>query len=208
MRAIPVAAFIIALFNFGFSATIHIPADQPTIQSGIDIAETGDTILVAPDTYHENIALQGSNIILASEYLLSWDSSLIGQTISDGDSSGSVLTINMGEDGSTHIIGFTLTNGSGSQWESYGNSGGGIYCQGSSPVISDCKIIANTAEYGAGILCVDNSSPQIKNCLIRNNNAEVNGGGILARFECNLIIDSCIIDSNSAPAGGGSWLRD
>jgi hypothetical protein len=30
--------------------TIHVPADQPTIQAAINAANSGDTVLVAPGT--------------------------------------------------------------------------------------------------------------------------------------------------------------
>ena len=44
---------LILLFSVGqiFSYTIKVPADQPTIQSGIDAASDYDTVLVDPGTW-------------------------------------------------------------------------------------------------------------------------------------------------------------
>ncbi len=41
---------------------IHVPADQPTIQAAIGLAVNGDTVLVAPGTYKENINVYGKFI--------------------------------------------------------------------------------------------------------------------------------------------------
>ena len=45
---------------------IHVPVDQPTIQLGINAASNGDTVLVAPGTYFENVDFKGKAITLVS----------------------------------------------------------------------------------------------------------------------------------------------
>ncbi|MBT3960517.1 MAG: hypothetical protein HOB68_08140, partial [Candidatus Marinimicrobia bacterium] len=47
------------------ATTINIPADYSTIQEGINASADGDTILVAPGTYTENLILE-NEIVLAS----------------------------------------------------------------------------------------------------------------------------------------------
>src|SRR5260370_8227108 len=47
--------------------TIHVPADQPTIQAAIDVALNGDTVLVSPGTYKENIDFHGKAIAVISQ---------------------------------------------------------------------------------------------------------------------------------------------
>src|SRR5438105_2915338 len=45
----------------------HVPKDFSTIQAAIAAAQNGDTVLVAPGTYGENINFQGKLITVRSE---------------------------------------------------------------------------------------------------------------------------------------------
>ena len=149
----------------GFGATINVPADYATIQGAIDVAATGDLILVQAGTYVDNIYLLGKEITLQSADGEDY-------TVIDGGGAGPVVTCMSGETASTSIEGFTLTNGTG-----YGGSfGGGVICYSSSPTITRCTITANTAGAGAGVCLLDSSS-MISRCTISGNTASVYGGG-------------------------------
>ena len=51
----------------GMGAVIHIPNDYIYIQEGIDVAQDGDIVLVAPGDYDEALVLEGKQITLTSE---------------------------------------------------------------------------------------------------------------------------------------------
>ncbi len=63
-----------------YSTIINVPADQPTIQEGIDAAVNADTVLVQPGTYVENINYNGKNITVASLFLTTQDTIFISGT--------------------------------------------------------------------------------------------------------------------------------
>ena len=128
---------------------IHVPGDYPTIQEGIDAAVTGDTVLVAENTWYENINFSGKAITLASEFILDGDTNHINNTIIDGSQvvnpdEASVITLDSGEDTTSVINGLTISHGSGT-WSGMFQmkAGGGILCINSGATIINCKITDN-----------------------------------------------------------------
>ncbi|MBC8415921.1 MAG: hypothetical protein H8E11_05780, partial [Candidatus Cloacimonetes bacterium] len=172
-----------------FSTIINVPADQPTIQDGINIAVYGDTILVQPGTYVENINYNGKNITVASLFLTTQDTTYISQTIIDGNQNGSVVGFVNGETMDAVLTGFTITNGNSP------TSGGGISCVYTSyPRLENLVIIGNSAAYnGGGIICGAYASPSLENVIITGNSAGGAGGGIYCYNHCSPSLKNVLI---------------
>ncbi|MBL7148609.1 MAG: T9SS type A sorting domain-containing protein [Candidatus Cloacimonetes bacterium] len=200
----PFSVFFFIVFVSFLSATIiNVPGDQPTIQEGINVAVDGDTVLVQPDTYIENINYNGKNITVTSLFLTTQDTTYISQTIIDGNQNGSVVSFESGEDSTAVLCGFTIQNGMGIIIE----EGGGIHCWGNSnPNLHNLIIKENFAYNGGGIYC-NNSSPIIHNLTIKNNGVPTStggGGGICLNYNSNSIITNVSINGNfSYHRGGG-----
>ena len=56
---------VLLLSSIYYSDVIHVPDAHATIQEGLTASSNGDTVIVAPGTYYENVLL-GKEILLAS----------------------------------------------------------------------------------------------------------------------------------------------
>lgn len=183
---------------FSHGKIIHIPADFSSIQAGVDFAAEGDTVLVAPGLYLENIRFKGQNIVLTSRFLFSGNKEDITGTIIDGGKMDAVVLFNQGETENCVLSGFTLKNGShpfNVEWPVYG---GGIICLGTSPTIRNNYIlncsgsVFNYSDFG-GIYCLD-SEAQISDNLIDSIAAHFSTklGGIVSHRSSLLITGNTI----------------
>ncbi len=192
---------------------INVPADYSHIQAAIDAALEGDTILVQPGTYFNNLNFNGKNIVVGSLILVTGDTSYTSRTIIDGNHSNSVVIFANDESSSAVLNGFTITNGDATV-VSNPNIGGGISCDHSSPTLKNLIIKENTAYNGGGINISGNvdHTPLIQNVQIINNSAN-RGGGIYC-IGANPIVQNTIIRNNESQSnsendgGGGLYLSD
>ncbi len=122
---------------------ILVPDSAPTIQAGLHLAGYGDTVLVSPGTYYENIVWPGVDGIKL--YSIAGPES----TVIDARQNGRVVVFGSTLTRATELRGFTITGG-------LATAAAGIYCQGS-PTITGNRIVNNQAtgghNYGAGIFC-------------------------------------------------------
>ena len=181
--------------SYSYGKIIFVPYNYPTIQTGIDNASIGDTVLVSPGTYVENINFNGKNIVVASLYLTSGDTSYLSQTIINGNRSDFVVTFENGENSYSQIIGFTITDGG---MDSVSLLGGGLFCNNSSPTIQNNKIVFNYGGWaGTGAIYCMNSNAFISGNIIKHN--EVAGGdhaGAIVCITSNPVISENLIENN------------
>ncbi len=122
--------------------------DAPTVQAGIDSAAIGDTVLVMPGRYYENLNYNGKNIVVRSQ---------AGPevTILDGSHKrGSVVVFRNGEGRGAVIEGFTITGGvgdlmDGATGDDY-RMGGGVLILYCGPTIRGNVIEKNTVGMWGG----------------------------------------------------------
>lgn len=190
-------------------------AENPfaTIQHGIDMSSSGDTVLAAEGTYYERINFDGKAIVVTSEYAIDSNSSHVANTIIDGETSivgvhdtASVVVFCSGEDTNSVLLGFTIRGGAGTLNTPYAERrcGGGVFCDQSSPTISKCIIRDNVIDWdGGGVFCYENSSPSISHCVIAQNESEY-GGGIYCKLGSEPTVSKSLIIENTANTQGGA----
>ena len=137
-----------------------VPAGYSTIQSAIDAASAGVTVLVSPGTYYENLDFNGKAITVAS-------AAGPPATIIDGGDAGAVVNFRNGEGPDSIIKGFTIQNG-------FAIWGSGVSVVFSAPTIISNIIQNNDSPvggWGAGVGGLF-GSPTVEQNLFRDNSGD------------------------------------
>ncbi|KPK83775.1 MAG: hypothetical protein AMS27_11910 [Bacteroides sp. SM23_62_1] len=170
-----------------------------TIQEGINATMPGDTVLVFPGVYMENLNIYNTSITLGSLAMFTNDTSIITKTIVDGNQNGSVISIWDSWDTIT-ICGFTITNGSNEH-------GGGLNIWDSNVHLYKLKITDNTANSCGGGICggICCSVNLIIDDVLIQDNSSSQGGGIYLQ-NGTLEITNLRLLNNYSHSGGSAIL--
>lgn len=199
--------------SFAVATIRSVPASYATIQSALNACAAGDTVLVQPGTYAENLVWP---VTAAIKLVSAGDTT---NTFIDGNANGAVITITTSMvDTNTVITGFTITNGykTGSM-----ANGGGIYLSNASPkfeqvAVSDNRINAANWGYGAGVHA-NNSSVIFSHSSISRNRTDFAtwgyGGGVYLSGSGNPKFRNVRIENNFVIAdiwnyGTGIYAED
>lgn len=228
MRYLAILSILLFFPAAGLSTVWYVPDQFTTIQQAINmpLVVNGDTVIVRPGTYVENIDFKGKAITVKSDQG-AW------LTTIDGGMAGSVVTFAGGEGPNSVLDGFTVRNGSGTDLypPTQYCCGGGIFCSGSSPAIINNIIRENSVNFfgggiyctdvsnplisrntisdnfsgddGAGISCFDTSSPTVSDNVITMNMTLIDAGGIDCWGGCPVIVNNFITDNVAGINAGG-----
>jgi hypothetical protein len=212
-----VTLLIIPIICPGVTRTVSLDGTQQytSIQSAINDCSDGDSVLVYPGRYIENINLNGHSVSISSLYSINPIQEYIDNTIIDG-ALRVCLTLVAGE----HVTlnGCTLVNNEQNS-NSFINTGlgggGGIRISNNSMInVVNCKIRNCISDYGGGISASLNASVYLSNSQIFDNHALYMGGGLLLSQGNTIVFDDVHLNSvfNNVSGEGMDifigWMED
>ena len=174
------------------------------IQEAIDVAASGDTVIIMRGTYsgqgNRDLDFKGKAITVRGE-----DPNDPNLVIIDcegtAESPHRGFEFHRYETPMSVLAGLTITGG-------YHELGGGMYCGDyARPTVINCTFRENSASLGGGMY--NESSPTVTNCTFSDNSAD-GGGGIYnsgQEPECKPVISDCMFYANTVTHNGGGMYN-
>lgn len=180
--------------------------DYPTIQTAVNAAWSGDTILLTDGVFtgpgNYNIQLGGwwPKAVTIRSQSGNPQNCIIDLEGGTGQNRKGFVIVDFDQEAQPVLDGITIRNG-------YDVSGSGITCYNSAPILRDL-IVENCTAYGSGGVgggmgFFDNSRPTLTNCGFSNNSAESHGGGVYFE-DGTALLTACSFNGNDAQYYGGA----
>jgi predicted outer membrane repeat protein len=206
-----VISALLAFCGTSLANELLVPSQYPAIQSAIDAAVDGDTVIVAPGTYtgsgNRDITFKGKAITVRSADPN--DPCVVAATIidcqADANNRHRGFKFVTGEDVNSILSGITIISGNAPDENVLGeiqNVGGAVFCYESSPTVMKCTMTNNSAVRGGAIFCCM-STGIIKDCAFTSNSADYHGGAVYCR-QSHVIVRNSTFKLNSAIYYGGA----
>jgi hypothetical protein len=158
------------------------------IQSAVDAAAAGDQVVVTNGIYIGGSGLdpygEPTCVVVAKPLTVQ---SVNGPDATIIEGGGGARCLYLTDD--AVMLGFTLTYG-----ENYDIGGGGVFCESTHGVLTNCVLSVNEAHFGGGAY-----GGTLNNCTLTGNTGWECGGGA---YDCTL--NNCTLTGNSAQFGGGA----
>ncbi len=152
-------------FTVTQTRALHVPGDYPTIQLAIDAAFEGDTVLVAPGTYYENLEVADKTLFVLSQ------SGAGNTTITASNPDRPVVSMSVGAPKRAVFSGFTVSE----------SARCGIQCINGTATIRN-NIVSNNTSHGyfrsPGINLINSAFCLIEGNVIRDNLSWTDGAAI------------------------------
>ena len=194
MRKLAIVALALSLPVKIVAGVVLVPGDAPTIQQGLDMSASGDTVLVAPGVYtgplNRDLDFHGKSTVLSS-------AAGPEATVIDCESLGRALIARSDEDTTSVVRGFTIANGAAS-------TGSAIYVlDGSGLKIEDCVITGCSAGKSNATLQLDTYDYMTHYTVVRRCAFADNDCTAIRVYDCPFLLADSTFSGNrtlGAPA--------
>lgn len=187
------------LFSNPAAAETHVVPSLccSTIQQGLDVAASGDTVLVLAGTYvgpgNVELLFRGKSMTLRGQDRET--------TILDGRNANRLVHIDSGPLATARLEDLTLMRGSAGPT----GQGGGIRIEDNGFELRNCHIVSCTASRGGGLYC-SNATVTIEGCTFEDNGAFKGGGMYLAGGTTTMVGGRVVGNYTNVQSGWGAGV--